>query len=146
MNPRAHVFVVYIRTTAEKLWDGLTTPEFTRRYFHATAIESDWKAGSPVTYKLPDGALAVEGKVLACERLKKLSISWAFRYSPDVAGDPPSRVTFEIEPVGDSCKLTVTHDEFATETATFKAVGGGWPGILSSLKSLLETGEPLNLG
>lgn len=146
MNARAHVFVIYIRASAERLWDAITTPEFTRRYFHATAIESDWKVGSPVTYKLPDGTLAAEGKVLACDKPRRLSISWAFRYAPEVAGDPPSRVTFEIEPVGDSCKLTVIHDDFATETATYKAVGGGWPGILSSLKSLLETGEPLHLG
>lgn len=143
MKPAAHVYVLFIRTTPQALWDAITQPEFTRRYFHQTAIESDWKVGSPVRYMMENGSSAMDGQVLACDPPRKLSITWAFCYSPDVKSDPPSRVTFEIEPAGELCKLTVLHDEFESETNTYKAVGGGWPAILSSLKSMLETGEAL---
>lgn len=143
MTAPTHVFVIYIRTSPEKLWDAITRPEFTRQYFHETAIESDFQAGSAVTYRMSDGRPAVVGRVIECTRPSKLVITWHFEYSDAYRDEPPSRVTFLIEQSGKSCKLTVIHDEFAGETATYKAVGGGWPGVLSSLKSLLETGEPL---
>jgi uncharacterized protein YndB with AHSA1/START domain len=81
--------------------------------------------------------------VLEVEPPRRLVTTWSFRRNPELREDPPSRVTWEIEPHGDTCKLTLVHDDFTTETATFKSVGSGWPLVLSSLKSLLETGEPL---
>lgn len=140
MNALRHVFAVDIRTTPEALWDAITRPEFTRQYFHETAVNSTWERGAPFAYRMASGAVAAHGEVLECDPPRRLVISWKFDYSPDVASDPPSRVTFEIAPKGALCTLTVVHDGFATETNTFKAVGGGWPKIIASLKSLLETG------
>lgn len=146
MDKPEHFYMLYIRTTPEKLWRAITDGTMTRRYFHQTAIESEFKPGSPVSYRLPDGRAAVEGEVLAAEPPRKLSMTWAFRSTADTEGDPPSRVTWEIEPVEGAdgvVKLTLVHDGFASETATYRAVGLGWNPILSSLKTLLETGEPL---
>ena len=145
MSKPKHVYQIYIRTTPEQLWRAITDGEMTRRYFHSTAIESNFKAGSPVVWRLPDGSAAVEGEIVEADPPRKLVTTWAFRFSPETAGDPPSRVSWEIEPVEESdvVKLTLVHDGFATETATSRAVGPGWNPILCSLKSLLETGEPL---
>ncbi len=143
-NPR-HVFQVYIRTSPERLWEAITKPEFTRRYFHQTDIASDWEQGSAVCYRNQDGSVAVEGEVLEVERPRRLSFTWHVLYDPEAAKDRPSRVTWEIEPLGETCKLTLTHDEFDGETKLYLSVGEGWPAILSNLKSLLETGQPLDV-
>jgi uncharacterized protein YndB with AHSA1/START domain len=87
--------------------------------------------------------LVVEGQVLDADPPRRLVTTWSFRRSPTMRDDPPSRVTWEIEPLGEACKLTLVHDDFTGETATFRSVGSGWPLVLSSLKSLLETGEGL---
>jgi uncharacterized protein YndB with AHSA1/START domain/DNA-binding transcriptional ArsR family regulator len=142
-RPR-HVFQVYIRTTPEQLWQAITDPEFTARYFHRSRVESIWHAGGPVRYWI--GAdLAVDGEVLDSDPPRRLVTTWAFRRSPQLRDDPPSRVTWEIEPRGEMCKLTLVHDGFTGETPTFKSVGSGWPLVLSSLKSLLETGQALQI-
>jgi uncharacterized protein YndB with AHSA1/START domain/DNA-binding transcriptional ArsR family regulator len=141
-RPR-HVFQVYIRTQPDQLWQAITDPEFTQRFFFQTRVEAEWRAGAPLRYWMRDGQLAVEGEVLESDPPRRLVTTWAFRHDPEEAADPPSRVTWEIEPQGEMCRLTLVHDDFATETQTFKSVGGGWPLVLSSLKSLLETGEPL---
>jgi uncharacterized protein YndB with AHSA1/START domain/DNA-binding transcriptional ArsR family regulator len=141
-RPR-HVYQVYIRTAPEQLWQAITDPAFTDRFFHQTRIDAQWQPGAPVRYWMRDGRLAVEGTVLETDPPRRLVTTWAFRHDPETSVDPPSRVTWEIEPVGEMCRLTLVHDDFVTETATFKSVGGGWPLVLSSLKSLLETGEPL---
>lgn len=144
MSRPQHVFQIYIGCSAERLWEGITNGDLTRRYFHATAIESDWKVGSPVVYRSPDGSVAVEGEVLEVDAPGRLSISWKVLYDPERSGEQPSRVSWEIEPAGASCKLTVVHDEFEGETKTYREVGEGWVPLLSSLKSLLETGQPLD--
>ena len=146
MDKPKHVYQLYIRATPEQLWRAITDGEMTRLYFHSTAIESDFKAGSPVVWRLPDGSPAVEGEIVAAEPPRKLVTTWAFRISPETSGDPPSRVSWEIDPVEgtDVVKLTLVHDGFATETATSRAVGPGWNPILCSLKSLLETGKALD--
>jgi uncharacterized protein YndB with AHSA1/START domain/DNA-binding transcriptional ArsR family regulator len=140
-RPR-HVFQVYIRTTPEQLWQAITDPEITARWFHRSRVDSRWRAGEPVRYFI-DNELVVDGEVLDADPPKRLVTTWAFRRSPDTRDDPPSRVIWEIEPSGDMCKLTLVHDGFANETETYRSVGSGWPFILSSLKSLLETGEAL---
>jgi uncharacterized protein YndB with AHSA1/START domain/DNA-binding transcriptional ArsR family regulator len=142
-RPR-HVFQVYIRTTPEQLWQAITDPDFTQRYLHGTRVESSWRSGEPVIYWLRD-EISVTGSVLAADPPRRLVTTWSFRRRADVRDDPPSRVTWEIEPVGETCKLTLVHDQFPSETATFRSVGSGWPLVLSSLKSLVETGLELEL-
>jgi uncharacterized protein YndB with AHSA1/START domain/DNA-binding transcriptional ArsR family regulator len=143
-RPR-HVFQVFIRTTPERLWQAITDPAFTQRFFFQTRVDAEWRSGAPLRYWTHDGDLVVEGQVLEAEPPRRLVTTWAFMRDPDTKGDAPSRVTWEIEPMGTTCKLTLVHDGFASETPTFQSVGGGWPMVLSSLKSLLETGEPLEL-
>jgi uncharacterized protein YndB with AHSA1/START domain len=138
-----HVFVSYIRTTPERLWEAIVKPEFTQRYFHGTTIDTDWKVGSQLRYMMAGDQVASEGKILEADRPRRLSMTWLFKYDPELSQEKPSRVTWEIEQTGEVCKLTVTHDDFDGETKTYRAVGQGWPAILSSLKTLLETGEPL---
>jgi uncharacterized protein YndB with AHSA1/START domain/DNA-binding transcriptional ArsR family regulator len=141
-RPR-HVFQVYIRTTPEALWQAISDPEVTQRYFHGSRVETDFRPGARIGYWLDD-ELIVEGKVLAADPPRKLATTWSFRRNPDLRDDPPSRVTWEIEPVGgETCRLTLVHDDFPDKTRTFESVKSGWPIVLSSLKSLLETGAPL---
>jgi uncharacterized protein YndB with AHSA1/START domain/DNA-binding transcriptional ArsR family regulator len=144
MDRPRHVFQIYIRTTQEQLWQAITDPSFTLRYFRTSRVDSTWRPGERVVYWIGDD-LVIEGKVLETEPPRRLVTTWSFRRNPEMRDDPPSRVTWEIEPVGETCKLTLVHDDFPGENATFKSVGSGWPLILSSLKSLLETGEGLAL-
>jgi uncharacterized protein YndB with AHSA1/START domain/DNA-binding transcriptional ArsR family regulator len=141
-RPR-HVFQLYVRAAPDRLWEAITDPDLTLRYFHNSRVESTWCPGDRVAYWI-HGQLVVEGQVLEADPPRKLVTSWAFRRNPRLMHDPPSRVTWEIEPSGlDVSRLTVVHDDFASETATFRSVGAGWPLVLSSLKSLLETGKGL---
>ena len=139
-----HVFRVYIRTSPERLWQAITDPECTVRYFRRLRVESGWERGDRVAYWTEDDQV-LDGEVLEADPPKRLVTTWSFRHAPELREDPPSRVTWAIEPVGDACKLTLVHDEFTGETETYKRVGRGWPLILSSLKSLLETGEGLEV-
>jgi uncharacterized protein YndB with AHSA1/START domain len=145
MDRPRHVFQVYIRTTPEQLWQAITDSRFTQRYFHQSRVESTWQPGDRLAYWINDD-LVVDGKVLEADPPRKLVQTWSFRRQSELREDPPSRVTWEIEPLGaETCKLTLLHDDFPTETLTFRSVGSGWPKVLSSLKSLLETGEPLSV-
>ncbi|MBV9174473.1 MAG: SRPBCC domain-containing protein [Chloroflexi bacterium] len=144
MDAPRHVFQVYIRTSPEQLWQAITDPEFTRRFFFETRVDSRWEPGERLAYSRKDGSLVVEGEVLEVERPRRLVTTWAFRNNPELQDDPPSRVTWEIEPLGSTCRLTLVHD-FASETASYRSVVRGWPRVLSSLKTLLETGEPLTI-
>lgn len=147
MNPGRelkHVFQIVVRASAEELWQAITDPATTERYFHDTRIRSDFQVGSPVTYELPDGEVAVRGEILEVDPPQRLSMTWQFR-DHEGPEDPPSRVTWEIEALGETCRLTVVHDDFESKTRTYEMVGEGWPPVLSSLKSLVETGEPLPL-
>jgi uncharacterized protein YndB with AHSA1/START domain len=144
-NRLAHVFQVYLRTSPDALWRAIGDPEVTQLYFNGTRVDSDLRPGERIAYWRGDD-LVVEGKVLEVEPPRKLVTTWAFRGSPDMRDDPPSRVTWEIEPVGlETCKLTLVHNDFPGETPTFQSVKSCWPLVLSSLKSLLETGAPLAL-
>jgi uncharacterized protein YndB with AHSA1/START domain/DNA-binding transcriptional ArsR family regulator len=143
-RPR-HVFQVYIRTTPEDVWQAISDPEVTQRYLHGTRVDSAWRLGERIAY-WKDDELVVEGKVLTAEPPRKLTTTWSFRSSLGLRDDPPSRVTWEIEPIEDqTCRLTVIHDDFPGETPTFQSVKSGWPVVLSSLKSLLETGTALGV-
>jgi uncharacterized protein YndB with AHSA1/START domain/DNA-binding transcriptional ArsR family regulator len=144
-RPR-HVFQIYIRTTPQRLWQAITDPGFTERYFFQTRVDATWERGGPLRYLTTDGHPVVEGDVIEADPPHRLVTTWAFRQDPQLADDPPSRVTWEIEPVGETCRLTLIHDDFPSENATFHNVVRGWPLVLSSLKSLLETGQPLRVG
>lgn len=143
----AHVYEVYIRTTPERLWAAITSPEYTRRYFYGGWYESTWQPGAPYRTRMDDGTTPFEGTLLEVDPPRRLTYTFHYVGDEDTRGEHPSRVSWEIAPLGDACKLTVVHDDFAEgETATFTRVGGGWPVILDGLKSLLETGEPVQLG
>src|SRR5262245_33716516 len=137
------VYVTYIRTTPEKLWRALMLPEFTRQYWCDTTQESEWKAGSSWRIMIPDGRVADAGEILETEPFKKLVLSWRNEFKSELREEGFSRLTYELEPVGESVKLTLTHVMDLPESKLIGAVSQGWPHILASLKSLLETGESL---
>jgi uncharacterized protein YndB with AHSA1/START domain len=143
MSQSAHIYHTYIRTTPQRLWQAITDGAITRQYFHGTRMEGDFTAGSEYRCYLRDGRLAVEGNVLEADPPRRLLITWHFLYAPDLAAQPPSHVLWEIEQRGDVCLLTVTHDLLDPLTSSHVSEAGGWPFILSNLKSLLETGRPL---
>jgi uncharacterized protein YndB with AHSA1/START domain len=139
----AFVYVTYIRTTPEKLWSALTNPEFTKKYWFGMHQESDWKPGSPWRLVFADGRIADVGEILESDPPKRLVIKWRNEFKPELKAEGHSRCTMELEPVGDAVKLTITHAMETERTASkvIDAVSGGWPRILSNLKSLLETGD-----
>jgi uncharacterized protein YndB with AHSA1/START domain len=146
MNSLRHVYQVYIRTTPERLWKAITDPALTKQYFYDTAVQSDWSAGSPITHVMPDGKVALRGKILEADPPRRLVHTFAAEHDELARDDRPSRVTWEIERRGDVCQLTVTHDDFDGETRTFQNVRLGWNLVISGLKTLLETGQPLVIG
>ncbi|MGA2397828.1 MAG: SRPBCC family protein [Steroidobacteraceae bacterium] len=135
------VYVTYIRTTPERLWTALTTPEFTRQYWFGMHCESEWKAGSSWRLIFQDGRVADMGEIVEAERPKRLVIKWRNEFKPELKAEGYSRCTIDIEPIGEAVKLTITHEMERPGTEFIEAVSGGWPRILSNLKSLLETGE-----
>lgn len=139
-----HVYELYIRTTPEKLWQAITSTEFTKRYFQLD-VESDWKVGSSYRYTFANGNLAHFGTLLEVDPPRRLVQTFEHEYSEQCGGGPDdrSRVTWEIDPKGDVCKLTLIHDGWQRESKSYQSAGGGWPMILSALKTLLETGERL---
>jgi uncharacterized protein YndB with AHSA1/START domain len=137
------VYVTYIRTTPEELWEALTQPEFTGRYWGGVTHESTWKPGAPWRLVFPDGRVADTGKVVEIEKPRKLVLLWQNEFRPELHAEGPSRCTIEIEPQADSVKLTIVHEIEKPDSKFIEAVSGGWPKILSSLKSMLETGQEL---
>jgi uncharacterized protein YndB with AHSA1/START domain len=137
------VYVTYIRTTPEKLWQALLDPEFTRRYWVGTWQESEWKPGAEWRIMIPDGRVADSGAVVEIEPGRRLVLSWRNEFKPELRAEGYSRLTYELEPQGDRVKLTVIHEMEKPGSKFIEAVSNGWPLILASLKSLLETGAPL---
>ncbi len=137
------VYVTYIRTTPEKLWQALLEPEFTRQYWAETWQESEWKLGSAWKIMIPDGRVGDNGEVLEIDPPRRLVLSWRNEFMPELKAEGYSKLTYELEPLGASVKLTVVHEIDRPDSKLIDAVSNGWPHILSSLKSLLETGESL---
>ena len=137
------IYVSYIETTPEKLWEALTSSEFSRRYWWDTSVVSDWKVGSEYHFT-KQGHPTIQGKVLVVDPPKRLAYSWD-SCSPEARRERTSRVTFDLEPRGKVIKLTVTHDELDEGGVTLRNISGGWPMVLASLKSLLETGRVLDI-
>jgi uncharacterized protein YndB with AHSA1/START domain/DNA-binding transcriptional ArsR family regulator len=156
MDRPSFVYKTYIRTTPELLWRGLTEPEFTRRYWGMEA-ETDWQVGSTMTWRHRGVTLAdPEQVVLEYDPYRRLSFGWhvmteelgeAIGIDPDVtqriAAEPRSKVTFDLDQVGDVVKLTVVHDGFPADSTMVGMISEGWPQVLAGLKTLLETGEAL---
>jgi uncharacterized protein YndB with AHSA1/START domain len=137
------VYVTYIRTTPDKLWRALTEPEFTRKFWVATVQDCEWKAGATWKLVAPDGRVADDGEVVEIDPPRKLVLRWQNHLFPELTAEGFSRMTYELEAKGETVKLTLTHTMDKKESKLVKAVSNGWPHILSSLKSLLETGESL---
>lgn len=135
MDKPTFIYETYIDTTAEKLWEALTNPDFTEQYWGNRRIQSDWKVGSPIKQIRPDGEFDWHGEVIRYEPPKLLSYTFL-----DVEKDTNTNVTFELEPYGSVMRLSVTH-EFEKEVDP--NVRRGWIAIISSMKSLLETGTAL---
>jgi len=137
------VYVTFIRTTPERLWQALTEPESTRKFWMGTTQDCAWKPGAAWRILFSDGRIADTGEVLEIEPGKRVVLSWRHEFDSGLTAEGYSRMTYEIVPQGEMVKLTVTHSMEKGESKFIKAVSSGWPIILSSLKSLLETGEPL---
>jgi uncharacterized protein YndB with AHSA1/START domain len=137
------VYVTYIRTTPEKLWQALLDPEFTRRYWCETWQDCDWKAGASWRIMAPGGRVADSGQVLEIEPQRRLVLSWRNELFPETHAEGYSRLSYELDKQGDAVKLTVMHEIGKPDSRLIEKTSNGWPVILSSLKSLLETGEAL---
>src|ERR1700742_2692296 len=138
------VYTIYIASTPEKVWQALTTAEFSRQYFSGLAVELEQKVGGAFVVRLPDGSVHISGEVLECDCPRKLTITWNVNWPELIEKLGPTLVTYEIEQAGDAVRLTMTesHDRPLSDDILS---GGrqGWPAILSSLKSVLEPGKPL---
>ena len=139
------VYAIFIRSTPEKVWEAITTPEFTTRYFYGSAIDSTFEPGTPYLGLSSDRTQRlVDGEVLEADPPRRLQHTWRALYDEDTAVEPHSRVTWEIEPQENGItKLTVVHDRLEAAPKTAESVAGGWAYVLSGLKTLLETGTPL---
>jgi uncharacterized protein YndB with AHSA1/START domain len=137
------VYVTYIRTTPERLWQALIDPEFTRQFWCETWQDCEWKPGASWRLMIPDGRVGDSGEVVEIEPGRRLVLTWRNEFKPALREEGQSRLTYEIERQGESVKLTVIHESETPGSKLIESVSTGWPMILSSLKSLLETGESL---
>jgi uncharacterized protein YndB with AHSA1/START domain len=137
-------YVSYIETTPEKLWEALTSSEFTKRYWWDTSVVSDWKVGSSFALVL-NGRTTDVGEVIEFDRPRRLCYTFHHILNEAAKKERPSRVTFVLEPAGKLVKLTLTHEDFAEDSVVLSGISSGWPAILSSLKSLLESGTALEI-
>jgi uncharacterized protein YndB with AHSA1/START domain len=138
------VYTIYIGSTPEKVWEALTSAEFSRKYFFGNSVEIEQRVGGAYIVRTPDGALHISGEVVACDPPKKLTVTFNVNWPALIEKLGPTLVTYEIEQAGEAVKLTMSesHDRPLSDDILS---GGrqGWPAILSSLKSVLETGKPL---
>ena len=145
------VYRVYIKATPQAIWDAITKPEWTEKYGYGGRVEYDLRPGgiyraltSPAMRSMGAPEVAVDGEVIEADPPRKLVHGWQSLYDPELAAEETSRVTWEIEPQDDGVtKLTLVHDQLEGAPKTAESVAGGWMFVLSGLKTLLETGEPL---
>jgi len=136
-----YVYVTFIRTTPDKLWSALTDPEFQKQYWFGVHQETDWNVGSEWKMIYDDGTVTDSGQVLEFDPPKRIVLRWRNEFKPELKAEGESRCTYELEPLDGAVKLTITHTIDRAESKFIQAVSGGWPRILSNLKSLLETGD-----
>ncbi len=141
MTKSTFVYVTYIRTTPEKLWSALTDKAFMTQYWFGMHCESQWTAGSPWKMVRPDGSVCDAGEIIESEPPRRLVIRWQHQDRPELKAEGDSRCTMELEPAGTAVKLSITHTIDREPSKLIGAVSGGWPMIISNLKSLLETGS-----
>ncbi len=150
------IYVTYIASTPERVWEALTSGELTKQYFFGRRVESDWRTGSSWTMRMEDGTVDVEGSVLESDPPRRLSLTWnvnldahpgmSKEWLEEARALPQTIVTYEIDPFGDAMRLTMTEDHAGLVPEKFLEGGRtGWPIILSGLKTLLETGCPLRI-
>ncbi len=144
MSNSEFVYMTVIAAPPERVWEGLTTAEFTAQYWHATRVRSDFTVGATIEFLNPDDSVGVAGEIVTAERPKELSYTWRFLRNPDAADDPASLVTFRLEAIHAGTRLTVIHDRLAEGSATATMVAFGWPHVIAGLKTLLETGKPVD--
>jgi|SRR5665213_4386664 len=144
MSKPEFVYVTYIETSPEKLWDALTSADFTERYWFGARLRSDWTVGSLFEMVRGDGTVSDAGKVVEYDEPRRLAYTFV-NLSEAYKNDSPALATFVLEPYGKLVKLTLTHEGFAEGSKFFSGISKGWPAILSSLKSTLETGRPLEI-
>ena len=141
-----YVHSVHIQAPVARVWQALVDPAFTRRYYYGfgLSVGGDLASGTSYAYEGPDGRVGIVGEIVDVDEPTRLVMTFHARWDESVAGDEPTRVTFELEPLGSALtRLTLVHDGFVGETPTFTAVSGGWGLILDGVKTLLETGVPL---
>jgi uncharacterized protein YndB with AHSA1/START domain len=139
------VYVTFIRTTPEELWSAILNPDFMRKYWFNIHFDTDWKLGSSWKMMFPDGRVADTGEIVEVEPAKRLVLKWRNEFRPELKAEGYSQCVFQIEPVGNATKLSITHTIDVENAKFIDAVSGGWPRILSNLKSLLETGEVMEI-
>jgi uncharacterized protein YndB with AHSA1/START domain len=141
MAESTFIYVTYIRATPEALWRALTDPEFVPQYWLGARAEADWRVGGAWRLFHADGRLTDSGELVEFEPPRRLAIKWRNEFMPELTAEGWSHCLFELEPDGEAVRLTVTHSIPVDRSKLVQAVSGGWPKILSNLKSLLETGK-----
>jgi uncharacterized protein YndB with AHSA1/START domain len=141
--PARHVYETFIRTSPERLWQALTDPGLTRRYFFDCGFDGTVAKGEDYRYVAADGSVAVDGTITEAEPYRRLQMTFHVGFDSAAAEEHPSQVTWEIAPLGDVCRLTLVHGDLFGAPRTYEVTTGGWERLMSSLKTLLETGEPL---
>jgi uncharacterized protein YndB with AHSA1/START domain len=137
------IYVTYIRAPQDKVFAALTQPEFTKAYWAGTWQVSDWTPGASWRLMIPDGRIGDIGKILEIDPPNKLVIEWSIDFQPDLKAEGPTVVTYLLEQQGSAVKLTLTQETPVKASKIIAAMSEGWPHLLASLKSMLETGEPL---
>jgi uncharacterized protein YndB with AHSA1/START domain len=135
------VYVTFIRTTPERAWSALTDPDFMKEYWFGAHFKTDWKQGASWKMVHSDGRITDGGEILEFDPPRRMVLKWQHELRPELKAEGFSRCSLELEPVSDAVKLTVTHTIEHEDSKVIHAVSGGWPRILSNLKSLLETGQ-----
>lgn len=143
MSKPDYAYVAIIAAPPEKVWEGLTSPQFTEQYWHSTRIESSFDVGAPVEF-LQDGEVACRGEILAADRPNELSYTWSFCRNPETRDEPHSRVTFRLKAIAKGTELTVLHDRFEHGSKTLVMITEGWPYVIAGLKTLLESGTAVD--
>jgi uncharacterized protein YndB with AHSA1/START domain len=142
MSHDRFLYVTYIRTTPQKLWEALTQPDLNRAFWGCWQ-DTTWAPGADWKLMMPDGRVGDAGKVLEIDQPRRLVLEWRNQFRPELHAEGDSRCTFDIEPMGPVVQFTVTHEIDRDHSKFIEAMSAGWPMILSGLKSLLETGEAL---
>ena len=144
MTKPEYVYVCVIARSREEVWKGLTSPEFTKLYWHKTEVRSAFTVGSAIEFMTEDGQVGCEGEILSADYPAELSFTWQFPRNPVTSKEPSSRVTFQLEEISAGTKLTVIHDQFPENSKMYELVEPGWPLVVGGLKTLLETGSAVD--